>query len=105
MGIEAAHKRFRRPTFYKPRMSMPTLACDNALCLLAVSVTVMKRKKGPTPGSRTAKRGGYAVRDKYGPEFFSEIGKKGGEATKRNQGSEYYARIGRTGGLKRLGDG
>ena len=55
-------------------------------------------KRGPEPGSRKAKHGGQAVREKYGPEFYSRIGKKGGETVKEKRGPQFYAEIGKKGG-------
>lgn len=55
-------------------------------------------RRGPRPGTPSAKHGGQAVRAKYGAAFYARIGKIGGQAVKARYGSQFYSRIGRKGG-------
>lgn len=57
-----------------------------------------KRRRGPRPGSESARHGGLAVRDKYGSEFFAKIGAKGGKSVSAQHGADFYAGIGHRGG-------
>ncbi|HET9109944.1 MAG TPA: hypothetical protein VFN78_03870, partial [Ktedonobacterales bacterium] len=57
-----------------------------------------KRRRGPRPGTESARHGGLAVRDKYGSEFFAKIGAKGGKSVSSQHGAEFYAGIGHRGG-------
>lgn len=56
------------------------------------------RRRGPRPGTESARHGGLAVRDKYGSEFFAKIGAKGGKSVSAQHGADFYAGIGHRGG-------
>jgi hypothetical protein len=54
---------------------------------------VVKRRRvrsGPVPGSKRARNGGNALRDRYGVEHFREIGKRGAEAAHQRHGPERH---------------
>jgi len=56
-------------------------------------------KRGPKPGTPSAKHGGEAVAAKYaGTTFYSEIGKKGGHALVEKVGTDGLAALGAKGG-------
>jgi|SRR5215470_10829997 len=57
-----------------------------------------RARRGPVPGTESARRGGEAVREKYGREFFQQIGRKGGSEVRLRHGADFYSEIGGKGG-------
>lgn len=78
-------------------------ARDTALAAATPAVeqpSPVRRKRGPRPGTESAKRGGMAVREKYGHDFFARIGAKGGKSVSSRRGADFYSSIGHKGGSK-----
>ncbi len=55
-------------------------------------------KRGPAPGSESAKRGGAATKAKYGSEHFRKLGQAGGKRTVEVLGPAGLSEAGKKGG-------